>query len=73
MQTGLGKTFFDEISAYVEIIKSNPFFQVRYKEYRFLPLKIFPFIIVFELKQTEGSVIIWSVFHASQDPKKLPK
>ncbi len=73
LEPGLGKKFFNEISGCIEIIRINPFFQVRYKDYRFLPVKTFPFVIVFEVDQTKKVVVIWSLFHTSQNPKKLPK
>jgi toxin ParE1/3/4 len=44
-QIGLGDYFYQTLDNHIQILVSNPYFQVRYKDYHGLPLKIFPFII----------------------------
>jgi len=69
-QTGLGKEFFDYLDGYFNILREGNFlFAIkRNPAFRELPLKKFPFIIIYEVTQTE--TIVYSVFNTQQSPKK---
>ena len=69
---GLGKQFLDYFKGYLKILKTNPeLFSIKKSPfYRELPLKKFPFVIIYEIFQNE--VIIYSVFHTSRNPTKKP-
>lgn len=69
---GLGKQFFIYLKSYYTILKTNPeLFQIKKEPFfRELPLKKFPFIIVFEIFNDE--VFIHSVFHTSRNPLNKP-
>ena len=41
----LTKRFVSDIRRAMKALTKNPFFQIRYKDYRCLPLKNFPFMI----------------------------
>ena len=76
MSTPLPKFIFDPqayLDGYFKILKrGNVLFPVkRYPAYRELPLKRFPFVIIYE--QTAFEIYVFSVFNADQDPaKKAP-
>ena len=53
-QIGLGKRFADEVDNYIVILSENPFYQLRYKDYRALPIKKFPFMILFHVDDHES-------------------
>ena len=67
---GLGEKFTTHLNSQINELKKNPFYQVRYKDYRALPLKKFPYTIVFYL--SENKIYIISVFNTYQNPTKLP-
>jgi len=69
---GFGKLFLDYFKGYLKILKTNPeLFSIKKAPfYRELPLKKFPFVIIYEVFQNE--VIIYSVFHTSRNPTKKP-
>ena len=71
-QAGLGERFFNVIQSHFEIVSANPFHRIKYKDYRAVPVKVFPFIIVYYIVEETNTVYISSVFHTSQNPKKLP-
>jgi plasmid stabilization system protein ParE len=64
------KDFDIEIEASYKALEQNPFFKVRYKNVRGLPLKNFPFIIFYTLDEVNQTVEIRSVFNTHQDPAK---
>ncbi len=67
----LALLFLENIDAQLKIIKENPFlFQIKYKNYREVPLKNFPFIIIYEIEQ--GIIYVDSVFHTSKNPINKP-
>jgi toxin ParE1/3/4 len=69
----LGAYFYQIVDEYIESIAKNPFFQIRYKDYHGLPVKIFPYIILYYIDEKEKTVYILSVFNTSQNTTKYPK
>jgi hypothetical protein len=72
-QIGLGEYFFQALEDHIEVVRNNPFFQIRYKDYYGLPIKKFPFIIFYFIQEEEKIVYVVSVFNTSLNPKKYPK
>ena len=72
-QKGLGRKFHKEVKEYLDSLKANPFYELKYDNIRCLPLKKFPFTIHFSVNEDERFVIARSVFKTSQDPTKLIK
>jgi len=69
----LGTYFFQIVDEYIESIANNPYFQIKYKDYHGLPIKIFPYIILYFIKEDEKTIYISSVFNTSMNPSKYPK
>jgi mRNA-degrading endonuclease RelE of RelBE toxin-antitoxin system len=61
---------YDEIENAYVTLKTNPFFQIRSKHYRALPLKKYPYLIFFEVLEKERIVKVLSFFNTPQDHKK---
>ncbi|MFZ1676517.1 MAG: type II toxin-antitoxin system RelE/ParE family toxin [Saprospiraceae bacterium] len=70
---GLGKIFHLFLKSQIEVLKSNPFFQVRYSNVRCLPLRKYPYMIHFTVDESKNEVRIRAVFNTSMDPKKWLK
>jgi addiction module RelE/StbE family toxin len=71
--TGLGEKFNTTINKHISIIANNPFYQLRYKDYRALPIKKFPYLILFYIHENFNTVYITAIFHTKQNTNKLPK
>lgn len=56
-----------------QALELNPFYQVRYKNVRALPVKRFPYIILFTVDEANLRVDILSIFQTKQHPDKYPK
>lgn len=69
-QKGLGKKFHEEIKHYFKAIKKNPFYQIRYKNIRCLPLKKFPIMIHFTVDEEKQVIIVRAVLNTYRDPKE---
>jgi toxin ParE1/3/4 len=67
---GLGKKFYDCLSKNIERLQINPYYQVRYKNIRTLSLKRFPFVIHYQILETEKTVLILTVLHGHLNPEK---
>jgi len=67
---GLGKEFYNYLDGYFKtLLEGNVLFSIKRKPaYRELPLKRFPFVIIYE--QTETEIYIFSVFNTHQNPKE---
>jgi hypothetical protein len=72
-QAGLGEKFYNAFSKHLEAIAKNPFYQIRYKDYRALPINKFPYIIFFYLNEKTNTAFIVGVFNTSQSPLKYPE
>jgi plasmid stabilization system protein ParE len=64
--------FYDDLQFAYNSLEINPFYQVRVKRYRALPLRKFPYLLFFEIVEESNLVKILSLFHTSQDPNKWP-
>jgi len=67
------KKFNKQLQEAYKALSINPFYEVRFKDYRSLPLKTFPFVIIFTLDEHDKTVRIYSIFHTSQNPSKKPQ
>lgn len=67
------KSFNKQLDLSISRILINPYFQKRYKDVRALPLRKFPYIIFYEVDETEKMIYILSVFCTHQNPEKYPK
>ncbi|PJB02419.1 MAG: hypothetical protein CO127_00170 [Ignavibacteria bacterium CG_4_9_14_3_um_filter_36_18] len=65
---GLGKKFLNEIRTHINLLKHNPYYQIRYDNVHCIPLKKFPFMIHFTINKTDNLVIIRAVFNTSRNP-----
>jgi len=67
---GLGKRFHNDVKATFKAIRKTPFYQIRYKEVRCLPLKKFPAMVHYTVDENINTITIRAVFHTAQNPKK---
>lgn len=69
-QSGLGKDFFNYLDGYFQTLKNgNSFFEIKRKPvFRELPLKRFPFVIIYEVLKNQ--IVVYSVFNTLQHPNK---
>lgn len=60
--------FFDKIEDAYDSLEKNPFFQVRYADYRCLPIKGFPYMLHFTINENKNTVHIHALINTSKDP-----
>lgn len=65
---GLGEVFYNSLENAIETIIINPNFQIKYKDYIGLPLKKFPFIVFYYIKEESKKIHIISIFNTSKNP-----
>ncbi|MBK8806633.1 MAG: type II toxin-antitoxin system RelE/ParE family toxin [Bacteroidales bacterium] len=71
-QESLGERFLEELEDYIKVLKINPqIYQVRKGNRRYCPMKIFPYLLVYEIE--DRNVVIYAVFNAYQHPFRLDK
>jgi toxin ParE1/3/4 len=70
-QIDLGKRFNTVLDEHILTIGKNPYFQIIYKDYRSLPIKKYPYIIIFYLDVKINTVYITAVFQTDQNPDKI--
>ena len=64
--------FYSDLNSSLDSIERNPYYQVRFKDFRVLPLRKFPYIIFFELFEDIKIVKIIAVFNTYQNSEKYP-
>jgi len=70
IQSGLEMRFAEAINSSFLTISQTPYaFQQIHNEIRHFVVKIFPYVIHYKVFESEQSVTIISVFHASRNPK----
>lgn len=68
-EVGLGRKFHSSVKAHIELLERDPFFQVRYRNVRCLPMKKFPFMIHFTLDEHKKLVIIHAILNTNLNPE----
>lgn len=67
---GLGDDFLNELEEFVKVLETDPqIYQERKHNWRYCPLKRFPYIIIFEIEQQ--GVVVYAVFNTYQHPNRL--
>ena len=67
----LGLELLEEIDAEIKLLRSNPFlFPKTKKDYREVPLRRFPYIIIYRILRND--ILIQSVFNTHQNLTKKP-
>jgi plasmid stabilization system protein ParE len=68
-ELGLGEEFLRCVDACIQFIRRSPgIYQVVHENYRRGVVRRFPYVVFYEYSDT--TVVIYAVFHCSQDPKK---
>ncbi len=73
INTELSNKFFTEITECYQNLAKNPYFEIRYKNYRAIQLRKFPFLLFYVVEEDKNQIKILSCFHTSRNPKKHPK
>jgi plasmid stabilization system protein ParE len=68
-EPGLGEEFIRCVDACLQLIRRNPgMYQVAHENYRRGTVRRFPYVVFYEYSDYE--IVIYSIFHCAQDPKK---
>lgn len=71
---GLGDDFLQEFRLAMATAVSQPLgFQLVYQKYHQLPMRRFPYIILYIHEETDRTLYIYRVFHSVQNPSKWKK
>lgn len=65
--------FYTELENAYKYLEKNPHFQTRYKNYRAIPIKKFPYLLFFLIDETNKTIKVLSCFNTSRSPKIYPK
>ncbi|AZB29492.1 MULTISPECIES: type II toxin-antitoxin system RelE/ParE family toxin [Chryseobacterium] len=66
----VAKFFYKKLLIAEKTLKQTPFFQKIHNDFHRLPLRVFPFIIIYKIEKE--TIKIFRVFHTSQNPEKYP-
>ena len=69
----LGKKFYVEIEKAYQHIIQNPYYQIKHKGYRALPITKFLFFLFYHINEDKKLIKILSCFHTAKSEKKYPK
>lgn len=64
--------FIDTIQDTYKILSLNPYYKNRYKNFRSVTVKGFPFLLFFIIDDDSETILIISCFHTAQNPDKYP-
>ena len=69
-KSGLGLKFINQVDDDLKSIANNPkLYSVKKRNYREFIMKIYPYLIVYKIKENNKEVIIISIFHTKRNPK----
>lgn len=70
---GLGERFLGNLDDAFEDLLQNPFYAIRYDSTRCLPLRIFPYMIHYNINEERRIIYIISIFHMKVSETKWNK
>lgn len=69
-KVGLGLKFLNQVYGDINSISENPkFYSSKSRGYREFVMKIYPYLIIYKIKENTKDVIITSIFHTKRNPK----
>lgn len=68
-QKGLGQKFHVAIKKEYEVICKNPYFQIRYKNVRCLPIKKYPYMLHYIVNEEKKEIILLGVTNTYKSPE----
>lgn len=68
----LAKKFHSAVNTSFSDLKRNPFYQIRYDEFRMKSVKKFPYIVHYIIKEVDKTVSIYGIRNSSQNPDDFP-
>jgi plasmid stabilization system protein ParE len=66
-------SFLTDIQIAFDTLAINPFYQIRTKNYRAIPLTKFPYLLFFTVDEVSKMVNILALFNTHQNPTKYPE
>lgn len=73
INSNLAFRFYSEVTEIYKKLELNPSYQIRHKNYRAIPLKVFPFLLFYIHDEESNTIKILSCFHTAKNSKKYPK
>jgi hypothetical protein len=68
---GLGDRFLGELQIVIKAISLSPNGFQKLHQYRQVPIKVFPYVVIYEL--IKKSIVVYAVFQTQQHPNKKLK
>lgn len=68
----IAKSFYAKLLEAEKSLTFNSHFQRVYKDFHRLPIKSFPYILIYKIEKDNQIIRIYRVFHTSQNPEKYP-
>jgi plasmid stabilization system protein ParE len=69
----LGSRFYSDLKDRLQVLSVNPhIFQIKYRDVKACELKIFPFLIHYQVNSNSQAIHILAVIHTSRNPKNWP-
>jgi plasmid stabilization system protein ParE len=68
-QEGLGNKFATDLNSAFQTLEKNPFFRIRYKDFRCLPLEVFPYMLHYVVNENNSEVTIYGIINTSLNPE----
>ncbi|SFH85839.1 type II toxin-antitoxin system RelE/ParE family toxin [Halpernia frigidisoli] len=69
----IAELFYQSVLNAEKTLKNVDYFEKIYKDFHRLPLKNFPYILIYKIDNKTNSVKIYRVFQTSQDFSKYPE
>ncbi|MBI2258941.1 MAG: type II toxin-antitoxin system RelE/ParE family toxin [Flavobacteriia bacterium] len=69
----IAKKFFNQTNIALNDLKKNPFYQIRYDDFRMKIVKKFPYIIHYIVDENSKNVTVYGIRNSYQNPDSYPK
>jgi toxin ParE1/3/4 len=65
----VAKKFYTSTNSTFKILQKNPFYQIRYDNFRLKLIKNFPYLIHYIIEEKEKTIYVYGIRHAHSNPE----
>jgi toxin ParE1/3/4 len=65
------RLFYENTFKTIDVIRKNPYYEIRFDNYRALKIHKFPFLVIFKVNEKKKEIHVITIFNTYRNPDKI--
>lgn len=65
------RLFYENTFKTIDVIQKNPYYEIRFDNYRVLKIHKFPFLVIFKVNEKKKEILVVTIFNTHRNPNKM--